>query len=239
MKGRITKIGIFALFIILATGFVVAQPIGIDNVTVENSTRYNDTSTPTAVDAQAGNVTELAITGLSVTKYWQGFYGNITGSIILADSSGNNFYDWNVSTPTGQVYASRNNSVSWTTVGCALPADITAEETFLGHNDTAPDSVTNTFASSVHPSFLVGTTTIADDTCPSTQAYDSTGGQNSAFYQILLNAGGDLIYTTVIEDTTPSGFNSQPWHFQLLVGEPGFGAAAETTTPYYFYLELQ
>ena len=235
MKGRITKIGIFALFIILATGFVVAQPIGVDNITAETSSRYNDTSTPVAIEAQAGNVTELSIVGLSVTRNWQGFYGNITGSIILADSAGNNFYDWNVSTPTGQVYASRNNSVSWTSVGCALPADITAEELFLGHDDTAPDSVTNTFAASDHPSFLVGGTSITEDACPSTQAYDSTGGQNNAFYQVLLNAGGDLIYTTVIEDTTPSGFNEQPWHFQLLVGEPGTGS----TTSYYFYLELQ
>lgn len=237
MKGRINRTILFTLLTILGTGFALAQPIGVDNITSETSSRFNDTTTPTAVDAQAGNVTELAITGLSVTKYWQGFYGNITGSIVLADSTGNNFYDWNVSVPTGQVYASRNSSVSWTGVACASAADITAEETFLGHNDTAPDSLTNTFTSTTHPDITIGSSTVSG--CPATQAYDSTGAQNNAFHQILLNGGGDIVYTTIIENATTAGFNNLPWHFQLLVGEPGFGLDAESTTPYYFYLELQ
>ena len=237
MKGRIKALMLLTLLTILGIGFATAQPIGVDNITVETSSRFNDTVAPTEIQAQAGNVTELSITGISVTRYWQGFYGNITGTIILADSTGNNFYDWNVSTPTGQVYASRNDSITWSSVNCAVAGDITTEESFLGHQSSAPDSITNTFTSTTHPSILVGSNTI--DNCFATQAYDSTGEQNNAFHQILLNGGGDMIYTTIIENTTTAGFNNVPWHFQLLVGEPGAGANATTTTPYYFYLELQ
>ncbi|MCC7574008.1 hypothetical protein KO361_00245 [Candidatus Woesearchaeota archaeon] len=232
MKGRTTLV--MLLLIILTAGFVTAQPLGVEDVDVGTSSRFDDTTTPEAVDAQAGNVTELTLHGLSVTRFWQGFYGNITGTIILSDASGANFYDWNVTTPTGQVYASRNNAVSWTNINCSNATHIAAEETALGQNSNDPDSITNTFTNNNHPDFNVGLTTITG--CPTTQAYNATGEQGNAFWQVLLNADTDTIYTTIIEDTTPEGFDGNPWHFQLLVGENGL---VEGTTPYYFYLEIR
>ncbi len=224
-----------ALAGILSIGIAAAQPLGVDDITPGASSRFNDTVTPTAVDAQAGNVTELSISGISVTSSWQGFYGNITGSIILADASGNNFYDWNVSTPTGQVYASRNDSVTWDGIDCTDATGIEAEETFLGQNSSDPDSVTNTYTETNHPAFQVGTASI--ESCPTTQAYSSGGTQDNQFWQVLLSdTSANTVYTTIIEDTSPEGFNDQPWHFQLLVGENGNEPG---TTPYYFYLELQ
>ena len=233
MKGR-TPILIVALITILFAGFVTAQPLGVEDVEVGASSRFDDTTTPTQVDAQAGNVTELSLHGLSVTRFWQGFYGNITGSIILADGSGNNFYDWNISVPTGQVYASRNSAVSWDTVACPDPADITAEETALSQDASDPDSITNTFTAVNHPAFDVAGDAITG--CPTTQAYNASGEQGNSFWQVLLRAGSDIVYTTIIEDTSPAGFDGSPWHFQLLVGEDG---TDENPTPYYFYLELQ
>ncbi len=226
-----------ALAGILSIGIAAAQPIGVENVTAEASSRFNDTATPTPIDAQAGNVTELSITSISVTKSWQGFYGNITGTIILADASGNNFYDWNVSTPTGQVYASRNDSVTWTDIDCLNATGITAEETYLGQQTTDPDSVNNTYSETNHPSFLVGSGNMTG--CPTTQAYSSGGVQNNQFWQVLLaDTDDNVVYTTIIEDSSPAGFDGAPWHFQLLVGENGRDTE-NPTTPYYFYLELQ
>jgi hypothetical protein len=235
MKGSISKTITLMLFLSLAISFATAQPLGVEDIDVGPSSRFNDTTTPTAVEAQAGNVTQLQINGTSVTRFWQGFYGNITGTIILADSTGNNFYDWNVTIPKGQVYASRNSAVSWTGVNCSLAADILAEETYLGHDATAPDSVSNTFAATNHPAFDLGSDEITG--CPTTQAYDSSGGQGGSFWQVLLQAGSDMIYTSIIEDTSPAGFDGNPWHFQLLVGENGVGN--NDPTSYYFYLELQ
>jgi len=99
MKGKLERIILISILLIMATQITLAQPLGATTADLVNSTRYNATIDPAEVDAQAGNVTELFITSLSVTKYWQGFYGNISGQIILADSTGANFYDWNITTP--------------------------------------------------------------------------------------------------------------------------------------------
>ncbi len=221
---------------LFSIAIALANPLGVDEVERIESSRFNDTITPQSIQAQAGNVSELSISAVAVTRTWQGFYGNITGQLILADSSGNNFYDWNVTSPSGQVYASRNDSISWTGVTCLSGARIEDEEAYLGRTTTDPDSVTNTFTDTNHPSFLVGTQSISG--CPTTQAYGSGGSQSGEFWQVLLDdPNQNTIYTTLIQDIATQGFNERPWHFQLLVGENGH-PGNEGTTTYYFYVEL-
>ena len=226
-----------AILVIAITAItaVTAEPLGAEEAEVIETSRYNDSTTPDTVDAEAGNLTELSITGTAVTRTWQGFYGNVTGSLILADSSGNNFYDWNISTPSGQIYASRNDSVVWTGITCLTGARLEDEETFLNRSPTDPDSVTNTFADTNHPAFQVGTESISG--CPTTQAYGDGGSQDGEFWQVLLDdTNANTVYTTIIEESVVQGFNDRPWHFQLLVGENGHTGPG--TTPYYFYVEL-
>lgn len=217
---------------------VSAQPAGVTNITIEDSSSYNASAAPTAINAIAGNVTQLSLNATGVTTSWQGYYGNISGQLVLADSSGNNFYDWNLSSPAGEVYASRDNSITWSTVNCSNSSQITAEETYLGQSATDPDSVTNTFASTSHPDFYLGSVNVSG--CQSTQAYDSTGGPGTGFWQVLLSDSGDdaTIYTTLIDEVIQTGFNNLDWHFQLLVGENGKNGDT-STTPYYFYVELE
>ncbi len=223
------------LGVVLLSTLAAANPLGAEEVERIESSRYNDSITPDSIQAQAGNLTEVSLNATGVTKTWQGFYGNVTGSLILADSTGNNFYDWNVSNPSGSVFASRDDSISWTSVACLSGAEITAEETFLDRDPTDPDSVTNTFSDTNHPQLQVGTQTL--DNCPTTQAYGDGGSQDSEFWQILLGSEGNTIYTTILEDAATLGFNERPWHFQLLVGENGHTGAG-STTEYFFYVEL-
>jgi len=213
-----------------------AQPFGADGVTWVNSSRYNTSGTPQQLGAQAGNVTQVTINGTAVTTSWQGFYGNITGNIILADAQGNNFYDWNISSPSGEVYASRSSTVTWATINCSTTANITTEEAALGQAATDPDSVTNTFAATNHPSFLVGSRNMTG--CKTTKAYATGGVQGTGYWQILLNDNANTVYTTVLDETPESGFNDLVWDFQLLVGENG-KPGNEAATQYYFYVELQ
>ena len=220
---------------LLTIAIAIANPLGAEEVEVMESSRFNDSISPETVQAQAGNVSELSITAVAVTRTWQGFYGNITGSLILADSSGNNFYNWNVTSPSGQVYASRNDSVTWDGIACLTGTRLEDEETFLGRTPTDPDSVTNTFTDTNHPTFLVGTQTISG--CPTTQAYGDGESQDGEFWQVLLDdTNANTVYTTIIEESVVQGFNDRPWHFQLLVGENGHTGPG--TTPYYFYVEL-
>src|SRR3989338_9613609 len=79
--------------------------------------------------AIAGNVSEITLTAFSSTQSWQGYYGNVSGTIQLADSTDNVFYNWSESSPSGEVYSTVNGSVSWTYVECF---NFTANGTFTG-----------------------------------------------------------------------------------------------------------
>ena len=235
MKGKMAILLVLALLI--AASFVAADPTGATDVTQVTSSSYNLSAvSPGQANAQAGNVTELSLNGTGITTSWQGYYGNITGKLILADASGNNFYDWNVSTPSGEVYASRSNAVDWSTINCSNSTEVSSEETYLGQSATDPDSVSNTFALTSHPSFFVGAANLTG--CYSTHAYDNTGGQATGFWQVLLHDSTNTVYSTILDSSVGAGFNNQPWDFELLVGENGKDGDT-TLTPYYFYVELQ
>src|SRR3989344_2131805 len=80
---------------VLSFIFLTFLSIGIINAISPSGANVNvlNSSTATAdaagsVPAQAGNVSELNIFGYSTTQTWQGYFGNVTGAIKLADSSG-------------------------------------------------------------------------------------------------------------------------------------------------------
>lgn len=237
MKGLDRIFLVLAIVTVLSSFYASAQPFGVTDISEGASSRYSSSATPTQVNAQAGNVTELSINATAVTTSWQGYYGNITGNIILADASGNNFYNWSITQPSGEVYASRNDSITWTGINCSQAADVATEEAYLGQQATDPDSVSNTFVLTTHPAFFVGAKNMTG--CYSTHAYDSTGGQGTGFWQVLLtDTQGYTVYTSVIDSSVQTGFNNRPWQFELLVGENG-KVGNEGITPYYFYVELQ
>jgi hypothetical protein len=207
---------------------------GANSVTSGESSRasfVNSSSASTQV--QAGNVTELNISGTAVTEHWAGFYGEITGDMTLANSAGNVFYNWTgLGSISGEVFASTDNAVSWTGIGCASGGEISTIESALGISGTDPDRIELTYNSNAHPDFVVGGASISG--CNSTNAYTDTGLDQSAFHQILLTDGeGDAVYTTLINEST-TGFNSAAHDFELLAGE----SDSVGTTAMYFYLEL-
>ena len=55
--------------------------------------------------AYAGNITELNIVGTTITQTWQGFVGNVSGTITLDDSENNTLINWSLGDPEGEVYA--------------------------------------------------------------------------------------------------------------------------------------
>lgn len=235
------KLFLFALVGLLSMYAVAAQPLGANAAEWKNSSSYAGNESSSAfINAMAGNVTQIEINGTAITTSWQGFYGNVTGSMILADAQGNNFYNWNLTSPSGEIYASRSNAVTWATIGCLelvnSTVNVTAEETALGQSATDPDSVRNTFAVTTHPSFDIGGVTVDD--CQSTQAYNSDGEAGTGFWQVLLTDTANTVYSTILDATPETGFNNLSWDFQLLVGENG-KPGNEGVTPYYFYVELQ
>lgn len=192
------------------------------------------------VGAQGGNVTEINIAALTVTKSWQGYYGEISGEITLDDGRNMTFYNWSMTRVEGEVYATRNSTITWTSVVCANSTHVALEEAYLGQTAVDGDSVSNTFNRQAHPSFELAARTFNADSCNTTNAFVQNASQSADFTQVLLHQNdsvqGNVIYMTIINDTT-LGFDGETHDFQLLVGE-NERAGSIGATNYYFWVEL-
>ena len=230
---------LFAMAVLLVLQSVLADPVSVSSLNVISTGKRSFSNTSNgSIGAQGGNVTELNIDTLTVTKSWQGYFGNITGNIHLDDANNNSFYIWgNSTTVSGEVYASRNASPGWTTINCTNASQRTREETYLGQSALDGDSVTNTFNGATHPTFYVGSRIIDSNTCFTTNVFVNGTSQNSTFYQVLLSdVSNTTVYTTILENDV-YGYNSRRMDFQLMVGENEH-QGSEGATNYYFFTEL-
>src|SRR3989344_3188206 len=189
----------FGAFIFLAIMYVQAEPVGGNVSQIGSPQRYTLQNISTAISAQAGNSTELLVNGNRVTKFWQGYYGNVTGNIMLGTADGSNLYTWGAGLVTGEIYASRNNSrINWTSVGCANTTQVQNEDTFLDANPLfSRDSVNQTFNFTTHPSFEIGGRVVVG--CRSTPV-NGDPGSASDFWNVFLTDNGTSV--TTIDDIT-------------------------------------
>lgn len=217
--------------------FALADPSAPTNIDIgSSSSRDLSGLADQSVSAQAGNVTQINITALAITQSWQGYYGNVSGTMTLDDGDNNTFYNWTIASAAGEVYATRTSAVDFSTINCSNSTHIAAEETSLGQSATDTDAVSNTFDATLHPSFDVGSVAFTANACPSTNAFGPSGAQTNDYFQVLMQDGSaNTVYSTLLNGTQ-SGFNGQSWDFQLLVGEDGHGNTATTT--YFFFVEL-
>jgi hypothetical protein len=252
-------------WIVIASLFVAAiftvtalVPIGPSTFTIGESETQNVTQySPQQHGAYAGNITLLTIHGTSQTKHWQGYYGDITGTIVLDDAQGWTLYDWPQSEPKGEIYATANSTTpTWSNATCFNYTStglgtLAQWESFYSmvYNDV--DGINETFNMTQHPTLDVGDVkTITQNTCPSTYTHMSDNFQTDKFVELLLtDQEGRLVFTTVIEndDTANNsdivGFDNAAHDFQLLVAEDGTsrvgGQINTLTTTYYFYVDIQ
>lgn len=210
-------------------------PQSPDNITVIKSERANLSNPPAEIESQAGNLTELLVDANSITRSWQGYYGKVSGAIYLKNSVGSTFYNWNITQPKGEIYATRMSDVNFANINCSNLSAIANEEIYIGQNLTDTDSVRNTFNKSNHPQFYIGNTLIDANNCKATNLYVNSSAQDSTFYEILLSDGASNMIYTAILDTNQIGFDNQPYDFQMLVGENGND---QETTTYYFFVEI-
>jgi hypothetical protein len=250
------------ILIMLACSLVSAvQPFG-GNVTVVNSSRATP-DTPLSHTAIAGNVTELNIYGSSVTQSWQGYFGNVTGTITLSDSSNNALYNWSLASPQGEIYASRNSTQAWTTIQCfnftasgnfssdvsnaggtsQSGANLSMIEGNYSINDTDVDGVNETFnllGAGTHDLFYTNNLLFSEGECRSTRLFSSGGvGVNNQFEEVLLYepVGRNVVFASLLDENV-LGFDNRVHDFEMLVLEDGHATDTSTTT-YYFYVELE
>ncbi len=238
---RLFSTGFFFLFLFFTLLALLqpaaAVPVSATGLTPGAASQRNlSTMNATNVSAQGGYVTPLDINGMSITQSWQGYYGNISGNIILADANNKSLYEWgNGTSINGEIYASRSDTIDWSSIDCATPVHVAAEELYLDQASSDGDSVTNTFNGTAHTAFLVGGRTM--DYCPSTYTFVDGAVQTTDFEMILLaDVNDEIVYATII-DNDSTGYNGATHDFQMLVAEnekPGNAGG----TPYFFFTEL-
>ncbi|MEM0465076.1 MAG: hypothetical protein QXW97_00040 [Candidatus Pacearchaeota archaeon] len=247
---------IFLFLLLLNIYFVVAVPSGGFLNIISNSTAPADP--PQGISAFAGNVTEINIFGYSTTQSWQGYYGNVSGTIELTDGNNKTLYNWSVISPKGEVYASNHSSVVWTSIQCF---NFTANGTLCeedsengggtsqcGFNESQleeqwginyssdVDGVNETFNRRDHAEFYTNGLQFSQGECPNTKLFNSSG--HGLFDVVLLWSpqSNATVFTSLLLNNG-DGFDGKTHDFEMIVLENGHGNTAIST--YYFYVELQ
>jgi hypothetical protein len=228
------------LVLCLAYGSIInvqAQPTGAE--IIFNQTDIIDPVPASNLTTAGGSFTTMVLSGVFQTPRWKAYVGNVTGRIALRDSDSRTIYDWDLVSVSGQIYVTRNDTIDWSTMSCASEQTILDEQTFLNIQSTSSDSINRTFNDTIHKSFFVGTTQIAQSTCWAIATYVEDTRQapsvDATFQEILLQDNNDnLVFATIIEQAE-TGFDSSPYDFQLIVPED---PTSPTPTTYYFFAEI-
>ena len=246
MLKRLLLFFVFTLLIIFYASFLIAEPLGPSSVTA-GTPQSRGSNAAYQVKAYAGNLTQLVIDGTTVTNSWQGYYGNISGTITLDDASNFTMYDWSVASPQGEVYAANFTTVTWANIKCVNftsngSADInrTELEDMFGMNRWDPDGMNRTFNRTYSDStgFYVGSIQInSADSCPMIYTYVNDTYQNSTFEEVLLTDNSTIVFTALLEQDA-MGFNNKTYDFQMIVGDNGHSGDT-TAISYYFFAEIQ
>ncbi len=237
------------------------QPNGGSTTVVRTETAAADNAGNHS--AYAGNVTELIIAGFATTQSWQGYFGNVTGAIELADTSGDVLYNWTLVSPQGEVYSSTNSTITWTNIQCF---NFTATGNTSGNNGSAGgtnlagtnltilesrfniatddvDGVNETFSlkgAFNHSEFFTANLNFTVGECPNTAIFDSSRKSTAGnFEEVLLYepATSSVVFAALLENNL-GGYDTQSYDFETLVLEDGHNTDVSTTA-YYFFVEIE
>jgi parallel beta-helix repeat protein len=206
------------------------------NVSVGKPQTKNN-SAPSSVIAAGGNITEVNITATTQTQAWQGFWGDVNGTLVLQDAAAATFYAWTIINISGEVYASRDNAIVFSTIApnnnCSIDNSLT--------QFNKADSENNTFTNNSNRFIQVGSVAINASTACAVYTYVNGAPQTSFFQTIILTddlnnatAGGNTSVYAAPIDKNQSGYNNDAHDYQLLV--PVDKSVGIST--YYFYAEL-
>lgn len=228
---------LFLLGISSIAGIIVfAEPNGV--TVVSNTTATATPTSAAAITTAGGSFTTLLLNATTQTLRWKAYVGNITGSLTLQDGANFTIYDWSLSSPAGEVYASRNNSISWSAIRCGVTSILQTEQTQLNITTTKEDSINRTFNNTIHRGFYVGTTLIQNSTCRAIATYVNNTRQSSAenatFQEVLLDDTVSIVYATLLE-ANAQGYNNGQFDFQMIVPDSDVNPTPST---YYFWAEL-
>lgn len=184
IRNRLRSIFFLVVLIIVCALFATGLRAAATQPSAPTSMTYQTNYTQSYPNGTKQNLTRgyihvINIAETTQTNKWIGFVGNISGTYGLQDASGNNLYDWTITSTGGEVYATQegpSGSTSsiyeggipdWTNMVCANYTQIQTLMHIHNHTGTDEDSLNNTFLNGSNwnaTSFYVGETLINDTT---------------------------------------------------------------------------
>jgi hypothetical protein len=181
----------------------------------------------------------MTLNGTFQNPRWKAFVGNISGSLTLDDSTNQTIYDWDFAIVTGEVYASRSNSVDWGNVDCMDNNILSAEETAINFDTSKVDSINQTFNDTTHAEFMVAGATMPGSSCRAIATFTNDARQavtdTADFQEILLDDDNVAVYATLLENDATGYDGTSTFDFQMIVPDD---ETIGVDTTYYFYAEL-
>lgn len=226
MKQALVAASILAFFVSGAAaqqtpGGAVTNLPGITNATASGDAAQSET-------IQEGAVTALDVSSTQVTNKWAGFFGNVSGSEILGDGSGNTFFQW-----TGNQLADTKVFAVPKGQGAPASGDLAAvndPNSFLGSEyNSGIDNASGTFETTDSVSTL-------GRTIPTSEAKTFDNNNNSVFETFLLedtSASNGPVYVAD-GDAVRTGFRGNATNYQIIVGV----GESSAENAFSFYAEL-
>jgi len=207
----------------------------------------NETFTPPVYYYNAsfttGGYTQLTPNQTQQSKIWQGFYGNITSIVTLANSAGKSFYNWSVLNVSGMLYATTNNNPSW--AGTTNDVSASKVDELWGFGAWS-DNAIQTFTANNNTAFTIGrgpeSISIAANTRDSMNTFSGGAIVPGAFEEVLLandatqTQKDSIIFASFINNLKTSFNSSVQTHYQIIV--PNNQHNSTTLDVYYFFFEL-
>ncbi len=216
----------FALLVLLALPLARAAQPGGATTTHADKGSYDGGTAGTA-DVISGHVYSNNLDATQGTYKWVGIFGNVTGTIVLEDTNGNQFYNW-----TGAkgllVYASTAN-VDWTSLSDATASDVTTATyyTFLA---SGTDDYANTFTGTSED---IGSA-IYSVSSDYAQPFPTASGFK---VYSLKDGSGNIIWAGKVLSSPATTYEGSSADFEMLLPEDGTSNNDAATT-YNFWVEL-
>ena len=181
-----------------------------------------------SVITEGGNVTNLNLAGNVSTEKWAGYWGNVTGQIVLAPNTANMFYTW-AWTPAdgGEVCAiAAPSGFNWATVQTIAAGTIDTIWTFAAGTDDATSTLDEACNVDVAGTAVVGSAGVTTNGAGAYQTCAVGDGDDAV--------KGDVAFCVNMQ-SAGTLFNTQTGNYQLIAATDDAMGAYET---HYFWMEL-
>jgi len=193
------------------------------NATLVEEGRYNYTGGIANETTEGGNVTGFNLTGNDSTDRWAGYFGNVSGEIVLGINASNIMYDWAWNGAAGEVCATATaGTFDWAGLAAATAQELNSIFSHAASSDNATSTLTDASGTINIEGTSVTSTAVIDDQNWQTVAIGDGGGASKADYAFCVNLTAGA--------PTVAGSSG---NYQLMVA-----TQPATIETYYFFMDL-